>query len=153
MAGGTYHVSTNLAVEYTATDANCRPAAQTSATAGTVTLSKLDASGIEGTFDLTFSNDRLSRASNRANPSLRPAKDHLIARRALADRATFVGSISVVVDSSLVIDRGLDKIRFLDRAHEAVYYDGAVRRRDADPCEAAQAPRRQISCEAQALWR
>ena len=55
ISGRTYDVTTDLSVGYGALDATCRVSASASATAGTVTFSKIDATGIEGTFDLTFS--------------------------------------------------------------------------------------------------
>ncbi|MBV8757492.1 MAG: hypothetical protein JO257_09465 [Deltaproteobacteria bacterium] len=55
VSSGTYDVTTDLYVQYVARDATCGASIQETATAGTVTFSRIDASGIKGTFDVTFS--------------------------------------------------------------------------------------------------
>jgi len=55
VSSGTYNVTTDLYVQYIARDAACGASVEETATAGTVTFSKIDASGLKGTFDVTFS--------------------------------------------------------------------------------------------------
>lgn len=54
-------------VRYQATDVNCVTVSDIEATAGTVTLTRIDASGYSGTFDMTFSDTSHVTGSFTAN--------------------------------------------------------------------------------------
>lgn len=67
-----YDVPSEYYVAYASDDATCHVSIDTSASQGTVTISKIDGSGIEGTFDLTFSTGHVTGSFDTATCSPAP---------------------------------------------------------------------------------
>jgi hypothetical protein len=57
---GTVNVGSDLDVQYATYDSTCSSPAGESSTGGSVTITKADACGVEGTFDVTLNNDHVT---------------------------------------------------------------------------------------------
>ncbi len=64
---GTFPVGANLDVQYATYDATCSSPTGESSTGGSVTITKADSCGIQGTFDVTLNNDHVTGSFNAPN--------------------------------------------------------------------------------------
>lgn len=71
IAPGTYNITSSsvpaASAGFTKTDATCNNTVNASATAGTITISAIDSSHAQGTFNLTFGSDTLTGNFNAPN--------------------------------------------------------------------------------------